>query len=105
MNGQRAAVLCNQGDNIIWTVPLGITEKISIYFSSADNTEVTVKLYHVKQGQEGQRVHQVSDLLFSPLVIKDSPVSLRDLHVSSLDDIVVNASEDQKVVVNINSGT
>ena len=104
MNGQRAAVLCDLGDNIIWTVPQGIAERISISFASVDNTPVVMKLYHVKQGQAGQHVHENADLLSSPVTIEDKPVWLRNLHVSSLDDIVVYASVDQKLAVTINSG-
>lgn len=104
VQGQRAAVLCSLGDNLIWTVPASTTETISISFASVDNTPVTMKIYHVRQGNGGARPHTDAHLLASPYVIEEQPVVLRDLFVSSLDDIVVHASVADKLVVNINSG-
>lgn len=99
---QQAAVLCALGDNIIWTATGSTT--ISISFASVDNTPVTMKLYHVKQGNNGNHAHTDADLLASPMVVEDTPVVLRDLKVANGDDIVVNASLASTLVVNVNGG-
>jgi len=101
--GQKAAVLCSAGSNLIYTAKHGSTEKISISFSSVDNTPVTMRIYHVKAGNSSSIVHADKDLLSSPLIIYDRPVILRELMLASLDDIVVDADLADKLVVNINS--
>ena len=102
--GQRAAVLCSLGDNLIYSVPSASTDQLTISFSSVDNSPITIKVYHVKQGNSGALPHSAKDLLASPLIIDTTPVFISELNVSSLDDIVVNSSVDVKLVVNINGG-
>jgi hypothetical protein len=102
--GQRTAVKCALGDNIVHTVGTATTEKITISFSSIDNTPITMKVYHVKQGNAGTHVKEDEDLLASPMTVDTKPILLRDLYVSSGDDIVVYSSVADKLIVNINSG-
>lgn len=102
VKGQRVGHLCSLGANLIYTVEVGTVDTVTISFASIDNTPITMKLYHVRQGNQGQIVHADKDLLASPMIIDTKPVYLQGLHVSSLDDIVVNSSVADKLVVNIN---
>jgi len=101
--GQRAAVLCTAGDNLIYTVDAGNTENLSLSFSSSDGSALTFKVYHVKQGKQGNIAHGDKDLLGPPLLISMVPVVLKELIVSSLDDLVVNVDVGSKLVVNVNN--
>ncbi len=102
--GQKAAVLCDAGSNIIYTADHGGgDELISITFASIDNTPVTMKVYHVKQGNAGTVPVGDKVMLSSPLIIVDRPVILRDLQIATLDDIIVNADLAGKLAVTVNS--
>jgi hypothetical protein len=101
--GQKAAVMCSAGANLIYTAKHGSTETVSVSFSSVDNTPVTMSIYHVKAGNSGAVTYAAKDLLSSPLIIYDRPVILRGLVLASLDDIVVSSDLADKLVVNINS--
>ena len=102
IKGQRAAVLCSLGDTLVYTAPQSTADTVTISFASIDNTPITMKLYHIKQGNNGAIPHEPKDLLASPMIIDTRPVYLKDLHISSLDDIVVNSSVADKLAVTIN---
>lgn len=103
--GQKAAVLCALGDNLIYTVPVATNDKINIRISSVDGTAVVVKVYHVKQGNNGTIPIADRFLITTPFTVENDTVIVEALNVSSLDDIVVNSSVADKAVVNVNGET
>lgn len=97
MAGQIASILCNTGDNLVYSKDTPEESRVTIRLSSLDFSLTEAKVFHVKQG----RTKADKDLLASFSDISESTVEIKDVWLQNRDQIYVNSSN-VSLVVNIN---
>lgn len=96
--GQVAAVICDSPSTLVHTFTESGDCRVTIRLSSIDNTPVTVKVYHVKQGQPLDPKY----IIATYADISDSPETIKDLWVQRTDQIHVDVDTIDTLVVNVN---
>lgn len=101
--GKLADLLCPLGWSLLYTVPKGEHGSVSVNLASSDGTAVTVQIAHVKQGNGETISRSAKDTLISPVILTNEVVTILDLGVDSLDDILVSANTADVVAAAVHS--
>ena len=102
--GKLADLLCTDAWQVLYTVPKGEQGVVSIHVASSDGSAVEFQIRHVKQGNNQTGVpHDIQHNIISPYTVSTGTLTVKELGVDSLDDILITADVADILVASVNT--